>query len=110
VAARQSLAAALDLLSPRDRLLLQLRYLEGCRVSDIARLLNAEQKPLYRHFDHLLGWLRRELEARGLAARHLDDLFSEDLDEEEIGVVSRNGGLVSVPPIDDATRPDSVAG
>jgi RNA polymerase sigma factor (sigma-70 family) len=110
VAARQSLAAALDTLSPRDRLLLQLRYLEGCRVSDIARLLNAEQKPLYRHFDHLLGWLRRELEARGLAARHLDDLFSEDLDEEEIGVVSRNGGLVSVPPIDGATRPDSVAG
>lgn len=68
-AARQSgavLAMAVARLAPQDRLVLRMRFEDGCSVADIARALQLEQKPLYRRLERMLGELREALEAAGL--------------------------------------------
>jgi RNA polymerase sigma factor (sigma-70 family) len=60
----QALSAALEGLAPQDRLILRMRFREGCQIAEIARLLVIEQKPLYRRLQHVLTVLRRELESR----------------------------------------------
>ena len=51
VRAIAALSEAVEAMVPQERLLLKLRFVEGMAVADIARLLRAEQKPLYRQFD-----------------------------------------------------------
>jgi RNA polymerase sigma factor (sigma-70 family) len=62
------LAEALADLDPTERLLLQLRFEQGMKVADIARLQQADQKRLYRRLDEMLKRLRTVLEAEGLDA------------------------------------------
>jgi hypothetical protein len=45
-----------------------MRYTDGHRVQDIAKLLDLEPKPLYRRIERLLGGLRGALESRGVTA------------------------------------------
>ncbi|HEX6324881.1 MAG TPA: sigma-70 family RNA polymerase sigma factor [Vicinamibacterales bacterium] len=66
--ARGALSEALAELDARDRLILEMRYTDGHRVQDIARLLDLDPKPLYRRIERLLAELRRGLEARGVTA------------------------------------------
>jgi hypothetical protein len=66
--AADSLASAMRLLPPQDRLILRMRFEENASISDIARALRLEAKPLYRHLDKVLAALRRSLEAAGLTA------------------------------------------
>jgi RNA polymerase sigma factor for flagellar operon FliA len=65
--ARAALAASMMELETQDRLILEMRYTDGHRVQDIARLLNLEPKPLYRRLERTLAELRRGLERRGVA-------------------------------------------
>jgi RNA polymerase sigma factor (sigma-70 family) len=55
-------------LDPEDRLVLQLRFDQGMKVADIARLQHLDQKGLYRRIQHMLDVLREALEAEGLDA------------------------------------------
>jgi RNA polymerase sigma factor (sigma-70 family) len=66
--ARGALAEALAELDAQDRLILEMRYTDGHRVQDIARLLDLEPKPLYRRLERVLAALRRGLESRGVTA------------------------------------------
>lgn len=61
-----ALNAVLAELGPEDRLLLQLLFENGLKISAVARMLGEEQKPLYRRRDQLLAQLRQGLEARGV--------------------------------------------
>jgi hypothetical protein len=54
--------------SVHDRLILQLRFEQDLTIADIARLLQIEQKPLYRKVDALLARLREALETEGVSA------------------------------------------
>jgi RNA polymerase sigma factor for flagellar operon FliA len=63
---QQALAPAVRALADQDRLILRLRFQEGLAVSDIARALHLDQKPLYRRFERLLQRLRDVLEAAGI--------------------------------------------
>lgn len=69
--AGQVLRQALDTLPPPDRLLLTMRFEQGMAVSEIARALGQEQKPLYRHLEAILKRLRSVLEAAGIDGRRL---------------------------------------
>lgn len=61
------LQRALAKLPSEDRLLLQM-YLEGgFRVSEIARTLRLEQKPLYRRMDRIMKELRIHMEKQGFS-------------------------------------------
>jgi RNA polymerase sigma factor (sigma-70 family) len=53
-------------LPPRDRIILRLRFEDDLSVADIARILNLDQKRLYRCIDDILARFRRALEERGL--------------------------------------------
>jgi RNA polymerase sigma factor (sigma-70 family) len=59
-----------------DRTILQLRFWRGLKVPEIARILNLEQKKLYKRLEKLLLSLRRALEAAGVNSTdheiHLD--------------------------------------
>jgi len=63
-----ALAGALRTLPPADSRLLKLRFLEGMTISSIARREGVDQASLYRRVATLLRRLRRDLEARGVAA------------------------------------------
>jgi RNA polymerase sigma factor for flagellar operon FliA len=54
-------------LQQEDRLILKLRFWDGCKVADIARLLHTDQKRLYKRLKKLLKGLRRELELAGVS-------------------------------------------
>ena len=67
--ARRALAAltsALEALRPQDRLILQLKYSDCTKVSDIARALQINQRRLYRRIEQLELDLREALTTRGL--------------------------------------------
>jgi RNA polymerase sigma factor (sigma-70 family) len=68
--ALRSAAAGLDRaigdFSPEDRLILQLRFWNGIRVSEIARILGLEQRKVYKRLEHLFKALRRALEDAGI--------------------------------------------
>ena len=105
--ARAALADVLSSLPPRDRLLMKLRYVQGCRVSEIARIVREDQKPLYRHYEQLLGGLRRELARRGVSREILADMFVDAVPEGD--PVGRTGP-VSVKHDDGDARPTLVGG
>jgi RNA polymerase sigma factor (sigma-70 family) len=70
---RQALAEVLRDLEPDDRLIIKLRYVDGLKIVQIARLLQMEQKPLYRRIEQLLAGLRHALERRGVDTHGLFD-------------------------------------
>ncbi len=53
------------------------------KISDIARRLRLEQKPLYRRLEKILKGLREELERRGVQPEEIGDLLSIPEDEHE---------------------------
>jgi RNA polymerase sigma factor for flagellar operon FliA len=63
-------------LAAQDRLILKMRFQDNCQVADIARALQLEAKPLYRHIDKLLVTLRRTLEGEGLTSADLTAAWS----------------------------------
>lgn len=71
-----ALAAALDELGPQDRLILKLRFQDEIQIAQIARLLGLEQKPLYRRIEHVMGVLRRAMEARGIRREDIEAIGS----------------------------------
>jgi len=73
--ARQALRAAVAELPAQDRIIVKLRFEEGCPISDIAAALRLPQKPLYRRMEGILGSLRRRLEAGGLNSSDVGDFL-----------------------------------
>jgi RNA polymerase sigma factor (sigma-70 family) len=72
--ASQSVRAALDAMTPQDRVILRLRFGKGAAVSDIARIIGLPQRPLYRRIEALLADLRAALERSGVAAGDVADV------------------------------------
>lgn len=71
------LRSALALLPGLERLLLKMRFGDGMQVSEIARTLKMDQKPLYRRIEKALAELRRALEAEGFRGEELDELLHD---------------------------------
>ena len=65
--AARAIDGVLAELDTNDQFLLQLRFWDGCKVADIARMLNADQKKLYKRLERLLSRLRRALESAGVS-------------------------------------------
>jgi RNA polymerase sigma factor (sigma-70 family) len=80
-----ALEDALMALPPEDRLVLKMRFYDGVRVSDIARLLVVDQKGLYRRMERLLGQLRSTLAAAGFSEAELAGVLGDS--STEIGPV-----------------------
>lgn len=63
-----ALHAALDQLSPEDRMVVRMHLADGRSVADAARALSLDQKSLYRRLPRLRALLRARIEAAGVSA------------------------------------------
>jgi RNA polymerase sigma factor (sigma-70 family) len=85
--AQRALQAALDALSPREQLILRLRFVDQLTIADIARTLGLPATPLYPRVRRIFRRLRRSLESQGIgrpeAVSLLRSRFRMDLDVGE---------------------------
>jgi len=75
--ASDCLIAAMRQLAAQDRLILKMRFHDNCQVADIARALQLDAKPLYRHIEKLLVTLRHTLEGEGVTSGDLTTAWSK---------------------------------
>jgi RNA polymerase sigma factor for flagellar operon FliA len=73
----EALERALQELTAEERLLLKMRYDDGLTVSQIARALHLDQKPLYRRFEHLCEQLKERLQRDGVSSEVIRKLFED---------------------------------
>ena len=71
-----ALERAIKELEPEDQVLLQLHYWQGMKVSEIARALGLEQKPLYDRFKSLSLALRARLTAAEVSNEMVTELLN----------------------------------
>lgn len=64
----QVLRQEMHLLPHEDRVMLELRYMQGLTIAEIARSLDVPQKPLYRRLERTIKQLRIKLRKRGIVA------------------------------------------
>ncbi|HEX3579293.1 MAG TPA: sigma-70 family RNA polymerase sigma factor [Thermoanaerobaculia bacterium] len=90
VAARRAgmvLNRELDRLPPEDRLIMKLRFIDAMKVSTMARMLQADQKQLYRRIDRLVAALREALLGAGVAMSDIGDMLIRGADALHINLV-----------------------
>jgi len=61
-----ALSTAVSALSPREQLIIRLRFQDDLSIADIARLLHIPSKPLYRQLHDIIGLLRTRLDQDGI--------------------------------------------
>lgn len=92
-------AAALDTalakFDAEDRLILKLRFHKGCKVPEISRLVNIDQKKVYKRLDKLFAVLRRALVDAGVSQADVDRLLESGDQEIRLDLLS---GQESPPP------------
>lgn len=72
--AARAIDETLSSVGAEDRLILQMRFWDGRRVADIARILHLDQKKVYKRLDKLYLILRRGLENAGIARSDVAEL------------------------------------
>ena len=81
------LLQALKILTSEEQVLVRMRT--EFKVSEIARLLGMEQKPLYKRLEKIYEKLRKELERHGIRRGDIQDLLGglqpDDEDDDEDG-------------------------
>ena len=73
---RTALDRARQALPPMDRLILKMRFEDRAAVSDIARALHLEQRPLYRTLERLLKQIGEAMQADGISRADVEALFN----------------------------------
>lgn len=76
----------LERLPDNDRLMLQYFFESDMAISDIARMLRVDQKPLYRRREQLLRDLRKEMIAAGITAVEVRDLIGHISENADFGL------------------------
>lgn len=83
---------ALEDLDEHDRVALQLRFVNGMAVSEVARAMAVDQRMLYRRMDRLVSELRSSLEKAGVGKADVEDLFGHPLEGFDFGWRDRSAG------------------
>jgi RNA polymerase sigma factor (sigma-70 family) len=87
----RTVRAALDSLPLEDQIIVRLRYTGGMSVADIARMLQLEQRPLYRRLEAIHRTLRNALRDEGIDGAHLEDLIGSPTQEMNFGLAGEAG-------------------
>jgi len=89
---RETIAA----LPQEDRALLQFRFAESMKISDISRMMRLPQRPLYRRIEALLDRFRASLAAAGVdGSAALDLLQKTSVDALDFGLEERSSARQS---------------
>lgn len=78
---------AIERMAAEDRLILQMRFWDGRRVPDIARVLHLDQKKLYKRLDRLFRDLRDELVSAGVSRADVAGLLMAGDEEIHLDLV-----------------------
>lgn len=73
--AAEAIDGTLASMEPEDRLILQMRFWDGRKVPDIAKVLHLDQKKIYKRLDRLFLVLRKRLESAGVGREDVDKLL-----------------------------------
>jgi RNA polymerase sigma factor (sigma-70 family) len=76
----------LERLDDTDRLMLQFHFEADMQLSQIARILGVQQKPLYRRREHLLRDLRKELTLAKITEFEVADLIGQIPEDCDFGL------------------------
>lgn len=76
--AEEALVRLMGQLPSEDQVILRMKFWEGLGISEIARGLGLEQKPLYRRLARLLAMLGEELAAEGVSREDAMAIVDED--------------------------------
>ncbi|HEX9984923.1 MAG TPA: sigma-70 family RNA polymerase sigma factor [Thermoanaerobaculia bacterium] len=101
--ASRAVQAAFAAMTAQDRVALRLRFGKGMAVSDIARALGIEQRPLYRRLEALLATLRQELNKAGIDAADAAELIGMAGGRLDFGLAAGKGDGVQ-PSLDTEHR------
>lgn len=74
-----ALREAISALPAEDQVIMRMRFWDNVSVADIARMLQLEQKPLYRRIESIEQTLRDLLSARGVDRERARDLLSGEV-------------------------------
>jgi len=72
----EALEHARQSLPPMERLILKMKFEDRAAISDIARALHLEQRPLYRTVERLLKTVGESMQAEGISAADIDALLA----------------------------------
>jgi RNA polymerase sigma factor (sigma-70 family) len=78
------LSRELDRLPPEDRLIMKLRFIDAMKVSTMSKMLQVDQKQLYRRIDRLVMMLREALLAAGVAMSDIGDMLIHGADALQV--------------------------
>jgi DNA-directed RNA polymerase specialized sigma24 family protein len=81
---REALRDALALVSPDDRLILELRFRDHQPLTRIARMLKIEVRPLQRRIDSIKEVIRESLMTQGIARHEVEDVL-QSVDSDTSG-------------------------
>jgi RNA polymerase sigma factor (sigma-70 family) len=95
---RGDLAKVFRELPPQDRLILKMRYLDGCTIREIAEALQLEARRLYRRVEGCLKRLRASLERHGVTRQDVVPLLGKP--GTEIGL----HGVLELAAVDPTPR------
>jgi RNA polymerase sigma factor (sigma-70 family) len=88
----EAMNASIAALPADDQMIFRLRYQDGVTVARIAKLIDADQKRLYRRFEQLESRLRAGILASGLTEDDVRDLFGGfDIEDEGDGGTENSG-------------------
>jgi RNA polymerase sigma factor (sigma-70 family) len=91
--ANAAVQQAMTAMTPRDRVILRLRFTGNASVASIARSLGVEPRPLYRRIEALLATLRGALEAAGIDAASAGELIGTPQENLNFGLERKNGEM-----------------
>lgn len=84
--ASEAMRTALAGLPLQERMLVRFRFGSNLAISEIARVMHVEQRPLYRLLERVLRKLRDSLGAAGIDGRTAADLLDSNLSEMDFGL------------------------
>jgi RNA polymerase sigma factor (sigma-70 family) len=90
--ASQAMRDALAALPLEERMLVRMRFESNLAVSEIARAMQVEQRPLYRQLERVLRKLREALAGAGIDARTAAGLIGSKLAEMDFGLRAVESG------------------
>jgi RNA polymerase sigma factor (sigma-70 family) len=84
--ANEVMRTAIAALPLEERMILRYRFGRGMAVSDIARMMQVEQRPLYRRIEAILRRLRTSLTEAGVDAATINDLIGSPFQPMNFGL------------------------